>query len=124
MAIFDIGRLCVKKFGRETGNQCVVVDVVDKNFVLVTGPKDITGVRRRRSNVDHLEPTETIVDIKKGASDDQVKNALKKAGVITEIPEPRPPREKASKVEEKKEEKPKKKAPAKKRKAKEESEES
>ena len=124
MAILDIGRMCIKKTGREAGKQCVIVDVVDKNFVLVTGPKDITGVRRRRANVDHLEPTETMVDIKKGASDDHVMTALKKAGVVKEIPEPKPPREKPEKkAAEKKEEKPKKRAPAKK-KAKEESEKS
>lgn len=64
--------------GRETGRKCVVVDVVDKNFVLVTGPKSVTGVRRRRTNVDHLEPTPESVEVKKGAPDDEVEKALTK----------------------------------------------
>jgi len=64
--------------GRETGRKCVVVDVVDKNFVLVTGPKSVTGVRRRRTNVDHLEPTAESVEVKKGAPDDEVEKALTK----------------------------------------------
>jgi len=56
----------------------VVVDVVDKNFVLITGPKSVTGVRRRRTNVDHLEPTPESVEVKKGAADDEVEKALTK----------------------------------------------
>ena len=78
MASFEVGRVCVKLSGRETGKKCVIVDVVDKNFVLVTGPKKVTGVRRRRTNVDHLEPTPEVVELKKGAADDEVEKALTK----------------------------------------------
>jgi large subunit ribosomal protein L14e len=74
----EVGRICVKLVGRETGRKCVVVDVVDKNFVLITGPKSVTGVRRRRTNVDHLEPTVESVEVKKGAADDEVEKALTK----------------------------------------------
>ena len=68
----------MKLSGRETGKKCVVVDVVDKNFVLVTGPKSVTGVRRRRTNVDHLEPTAELVELKKGATDEDVEKAITK----------------------------------------------
>jgi len=78
LASFEVGRVCVKLTGRETGKKCVVVDVVDKNFVLITGPKSVTGVRRRRTNVDHLEPTGETIDLKKGAADDDVEKALTK----------------------------------------------
>jgi large subunit ribosomal protein L14e len=78
MASFEVGRVCVKLSGRETGKKCVIVDVVDKNFVLITGPKSVTGVRRRRTNVDHLEPTAEIVELKKGAEDNEVEKALTK----------------------------------------------
>jgi large subunit ribosomal protein L14e len=74
----EVGRICVKLVGRETGKKCVIVDVVDKNFVLVTGPKSVTGVRRRRTNVDHLEPTPENVELKKGAPDEEVEKALTK----------------------------------------------
>jgi len=74
----EVGRICVKLVGRETGRKCVVVDVVDKNFVLITGPKSVTGVRRRRTNVDHLEPTPESVEVKKGAADEEVEKALTK----------------------------------------------
>ncbi len=69
----------MKLAGRETGKKCVVVDVIDKNFVLVTGPKGLNGVRRRRTNVDHLEPMAESIEIKKGATDEEVERALKRA---------------------------------------------
>ena len=69
----------MKLTGRETGKKCVVIDVIDKNFALITGPKTVTGIRRRRTNVDHLEPTVDMVELKKGATDDEVEKALTKA---------------------------------------------
>jgi large subunit ribosomal protein L14e len=78
MVSVEVGRICVKLTGRETGKKCVVVDVIDKNFALVTGPKSVTGVRRRRTNVDHLEPTPELVELKKGATDDEVEKVLTK----------------------------------------------
>ncbi|RLF24213.1 MAG: 50S ribosomal protein L14e [Thermoprotei archaeon] len=81
-AVFDIGRICVKTMGREAGRKCVVVDIIDDKFVLVTGPKDISGVKRRRANVKHLEPTPVKINIRRGASDEEVKKALEEAGLI------------------------------------------
>jgi large subunit ribosomal protein L14e len=78
MPSIEVGRVCVKLNGRETGQKCVIVDVIDKNFVLITGPKKVSGVRRRRTNVKHLEPTEDIVEVKKGASDEDVTKAIGK----------------------------------------------
>ena len=40
----DIGRVCLKVQGRESGQRCVVIDVIDRNYVIVTGP----SVKRRR----------------------------------------------------------------------------
>jgi len=75
MPSIEVGRICVKLNGRETGRKCVIVDVIDKNFVLITGPQKLTGVRRRRTNVKHLEPTSETVDVKKGATDEEVMKA-------------------------------------------------
>jgi large subunit ribosomal protein L14e len=79
MVSIEVGRICVKLTGREAGKKCVIVDVVDKNFALITGPKTLTGIRRRRTNVDHLEPTNEMVELKKGATDDEIEKALSKA---------------------------------------------
>ncbi|MFX0169857.1 MAG: 50S ribosomal protein L14e [Candidatus Hodarchaeota archaeon] len=79
MSLVEVGRVCVKTHGRETGHKCVVVERIDKSFVLITGPKEVTGVRRRRANVDHLTPTKKKVDIKAGAEDQAVMKALEGA---------------------------------------------
>ncbi len=79
MSLVEVGRICVKTHGREAGKKCVVVERVDKNFVLVTGPQEISGVRRRRSNVDHLNPTKKKVDFKAGADDPTIVKAIKAA---------------------------------------------
>ena len=80
MPAIEVGRICVKVAGREAGKRCVIVDIIDKNFVLITGPKSITGVKRRRVNVNHIKPTEEKIKIKRGASDEEVAKALTKAG--------------------------------------------
>lgn len=84
----EVGRLCVKLSGREAGMKCVVVDVVDKSFALITGPKTVSGVRRRRVNINHVEPLEESVDVKRGASDEDVAQVLKKAGKLEEMAKP------------------------------------
>lgn len=66
----------MKIVGREAGKKCIIVDVIDKNFLLVTGPKQVNGVKRRRVNVDHVEPTEMRADIGRGESDEEVMKAL------------------------------------------------
>lgn len=75
--VMSVGRICTKLSGREAGKTCVVIDVVDKSYVLIAGP----AVRRRKCNIKHLEPHERTIDIKKGASDEEVKQLLKKEGL-------------------------------------------
>ncbi|MEM2341225.1 MAG: 50S ribosomal protein L14e [Candidatus Bathyarchaeia archaeon] len=84
MPAIEIGRICVKIRGREAGKRCVILDIIDKNFVLVTGPKNVTGVRRRRVNISHLKPTEDIIKIRRGASDEEVYRALAESGKLEE----------------------------------------
>lgn len=76
MAAIEVGRICIKTAGREKGKKCVVVDIIDKNFVLITGPKPVTGVKRRRVNIKHLKPTEEKIKIKRGASDEAILKIL------------------------------------------------
>jgi len=75
MSVYDIGRVCVKTMGREVGNYCVVVDIIDKNYVIIDGLK----IRRRRVNYKHIEPLPELVEIKKGAKHEDVEAAIKKA---------------------------------------------
>ncbi|MEM2910085.1 MAG: 50S ribosomal protein L14e [Nitrososphaerota archaeon] len=78
----EVGRICFKTMGREAGQKCVVVSVADKNFVLVTGPKSLTGVRRRRVNVSHLAFTPYKLNIKENASDEEVLKTIQESGLI------------------------------------------
>jgi len=85
MPAIEVGRICVKQAGRENGKKCVVIDVMDKSFVLVTGPKKVTGVKRRRVNINHLMPLQEKVEVKRGASDDEVAQVLEAAGKLQEM---------------------------------------
>ena len=88
MPTIEVGRVCVKLNGREAGRKCVIVDVIDKNFVLITGPKKVNGVRRRRTNVKHVEPTSEIIEIKKGATDEDVVKVADKSKKTSYLKEP------------------------------------
>jgi large subunit ribosomal protein L14e len=73
LAALDIGRICIKTQGREKGRKCVIVDVIDRNFVVVTGPE----VKRRRVNMDHVMPLDVTLNIQRNATDEEVFGALK-----------------------------------------------
>jgi large subunit ribosomal protein L14e len=80
MPAMEIGRICVKTAGREAGHKCVIVDMIDKNFVLITGPKSINKLKRRRANIKQLEPTNEKIEIEKGADDKKVEQQIDSAG--------------------------------------------
>ncbi|MBY9001838.1 MAG: 50S ribosomal protein L14e [Candidatus Heimdallarchaeota archaeon] len=80
MTAIQIGRVIVKTNGREAGKKAVIVDLINQNYVLVTGPKALTSVRRRKCNVMHLEPTDKLVSVKRDASDEDVSTAIDEAG--------------------------------------------
>ncbi len=60
MPAIEVGRLCIKTAGREAGEKCVVVDIIDEKFVEVVG----TSVKNRRCNINHLEPLTESIEIK------------------------------------------------------------
>ena len=85
--MIEVGTVCLKIAGREAGRYCVIVEKVDdKGFAMVTGPKSLTGVRRRKVNVSHIEPTSMKVKIAEKAGDAEVERAfsadiMKKLGI-------------------------------------------
>jgi len=85
LAAMEVGRICVKNVGRESGKKCIIVDIVDKNFVLITGPRTVSGIKRRRANINHLEPTQEKIDVNRGATDEEVTEAIKAAGKLDEM---------------------------------------
>jgi large subunit ribosomal protein L14e len=113
MNVFEVGRLCMKVAGREAGRYCVVIKKMDENFVMVTGPKELTSVKRRRCNINHLEPLMETLKIKSDAPDGDVLRAYQEANLTKKLnlgtvkPAPRP-----SKKKEKPEKKPRKLIPS------------
>ncbi|MFW9845583.1 MAG: 50S ribosomal protein L14e [Candidatus Thorarchaeota archaeon] len=81
MTLYNIGRVCVKTLGREAGSYCVIVDEMDGKFVVITGPKHLSSVRRRKCNIRHLEPLDSQLPIAKGAEDAEVEKAIEDAGL-------------------------------------------
>lgn len=80
MPAIEVGRICVKQIGREQGKKCVIIDMMDKSFILVTGPKSLTGVKRRRVNLNHVAALDDKIEIRRGATDEEVAQALEVAG--------------------------------------------
>jgi len=107
--MFDVGRLCIKIAGREAGKYCVVVKKLEDNFVLVTGPRSVTQVKRRKCNILHLEPLKETLNIKADASDEEVIKAYEEASLFSKLDLQRPshtpePEEKEEKKAKKKKE--------------------
>jgi len=83
--MLELGRIVLKIAGREAGKYAVIVEKLDDNFVLVTGPKSITRVKRRKCNIDHLEPTEHKFDINSKADDSLIESLWKKSNLIEKL---------------------------------------
>jgi large subunit ribosomal protein L14e len=82
--MMERGRVVVKIAGREAGKYAVIIENKEDGFVLITGPKSITGVKRRKCNIEHIEPTENKLDLD---SDDDVKigENWKDSGLIEKL---------------------------------------
>jgi len=74
--MYNIGRICVKLAGRDAGQKCVVVEQLEGKYVLVDGM-----TRRRKCNTLHLEPLNQTIEIKKGASHNDIVAAFKDLGL-------------------------------------------
>ena len=70
MASIEVGRVCVKIAGREAGEKCAIVEIIDENYVEVIGE----AVKNRRCNISHLEPTAETIDVSGDA--ESIKAAL------------------------------------------------
>jgi len=73
--IVEEGRVCIKIAGREAGKKCVIMDVIDKNFVIVFGD----GVKKRKCSIRHLDFCDEKIEIQ-NESDEEIINKLGKNG--------------------------------------------
>lgn len=96
--MIEIGRMCVKIAGRDSGKKCVVVDILDDIYVLIDGQ-----TRRRKCNILHIEPLKEVIKIKKGASHETVKKEFESMGMKLVDTKPKEKKERPKKVRKKKE---------------------
>jgi len=82
MAVIEPGRIVMKIAGREGGCYAVVLEIPKDSFVLITGPKSITGIKRRKCSIFHLEPTEHMLQ---AGTDEQLERAWKSSGLIEKL---------------------------------------
>jgi large subunit ribosomal protein L14e len=75
--MFEIGRVVKKTVGRESGKIGVVVEVIDKNTVLIDGE-----VKRRKCNINHLMPLSQKLELEKGASTEHIRKLLEHHKII------------------------------------------
>ncbi|MFH0874354.1 MAG: 50S ribosomal protein L14e [archaeon] len=71
--MFEVGRVVVKTAGRDARKKGVIIEVLDKTYVLIDGES-----RRRKCNISHIEPLDKVLNIEKSASHDAVVEAFKK----------------------------------------------
>ena len=95
--MIEVGRLCLKIAGRDAGLKCVIVEILDNNYVLIDGE-----TRRRKCNILHLEPLKEVIKIKKGASHEEIKKEFEKLGLEAKETKPKEAKKKPLKVRKKK----------------------
>lgn len=96
--MFDIGRVCVKIAGRDAGKKCVIIDVIDKNNVLIDGE-----TRRRKCNIRHLEPLDNLIKVNKNAPSTEVVRLFKGLGIEIKQTKPKKVQARPKKARKKKE---------------------
>ncbi len=74
MPAIEVGRVCVKIAGREAGEKCVIVEVIDDKFVEIVG----LNIKNKRCNIKHLEPVDQTIEIKSDDVD-EIKKELEAA---------------------------------------------
>jgi len=70
----QIGRVCLINYGPYEGKLCVILDVIDANRALVSGPS--TGVPRHAINFKRMALTNFNVKINRGARNKVVVKAI------------------------------------------------
>jgi ribosomal protein L14E/L6E/L27E len=71
MAMITVGNICIKNRGRDGGRRCVVMSLVDANYVEVLCA---SRKKRRRCSIHHLEPIGQSIELK--GSDEEIRKLL------------------------------------------------
>ena len=88
--MIEPGRIVMKTAGRETGKYGVIIQKIDDNFALISGPKAITGIKRRKCNIEHLQLTDEKFEIKENITDEELERHWKDSDMIAKFQIPVP----------------------------------
>ena len=78
--MFEVGRVCIKLSGRDANRHCVILEEIDKNYVLVDG-----NVRRKKVNKSHIEPLNKVLNIKKTSKTEDILKLFEENNVKVKI---------------------------------------
>ena len=80
--IMDVGRVCRKVRGADSGQYCVVIErprrKADRNFVTIEGER----IKRQRVNIGHIEPLPVVLSISGEITREEIIEALKSNNFI------------------------------------------
>ncbi len=79
----EVGQICKKIAGRETGRYCVVVKVEGK-FAEISGAKKYGMCKRKRCNLKHLTPTKFKIQLK-GEKQEDIERGISESGIIKKL---------------------------------------
>ena len=67
----EVGKVCIKRCGKNRGKRCVITNVINENFAEILG----TGMKKRRMcNLKHLEFLDEKIAI--SGNDDEIRNSI------------------------------------------------
>jgi len=80
----EVGRICVIVFGKHYRRLVIIVDMIDKNRVLVDGANGILSrIKRISMPIRWLQTTKfRLLNLPRDSTRDQLKNVLTKANVV------------------------------------------
>ena len=85
MSAITVGRVCVKTAGKDAAKYCVITEILDESNVMITGPKDLNGIKLKKCNILHIDPTSDVLKIKAKADDAEVIKAIDTAKLTDKI---------------------------------------
>ncbi len=79
----EVGQVCKKIAGRETGRYCIVIKDEGK-FVQISGISKYLMCKNKRCNKKHLIPTKIKIELK-GEKQEDIERSLMNSGVIKRL---------------------------------------
>jgi ribosomal protein L14E/L6E/L27E len=67
----EVGRVCIKRRGKDRGERCVITNLISENFAEILG----VGIKKRRKcNLKHLEFLDEKIAI--SGTDDEIRKSI------------------------------------------------